>query len=432
MTINGMHYIFTWRDACRDALVTLVFNTVLAVILTLVLPINDGLRINLVYSHCIGLLSFALVDLGRWLMARFGVISFPRMAVWLMIAIPLGFLGGWTIAAYLMGHANGMVRLGEQMFWAVNAIVVPAVVLLTVMAFKRERHIVREAERQMRISAVERESARAQLALLQAQIEPHFLFNTLANVQALLDADTATAGRMLGALSDYLRSSFQVSRSASTTLQHEFDLIKAYLDILKMRMGARLEFTLDLPAELAATPLVPMLLQPLVENAIEHGLAPLPQGGCLTVGAQLQDGQLQLLVTDNGQGLNPQAKPKNGLGLANVRERLALSYNGAAQLVLEDQLPQGTRASLILPLAVPIDTPLADTMNTLQAMRQMRRFGGPFCPMGKTQEMGEHRSHFRRHHQGGWWCQRKSASRADNTSGNLSDHQQENNQSFNI
>jgi len=197
----------------------------------------------------------------------------------------------------------------------------------------------------------EKRAAEAQLRLLQGQIEPHFLFNTLANVTALIDHDAAKAKAMLESFTDYLRASLGSLRGDSSTLGHEIGLVQAYLNLLKTRMEDRLTFDIERLPALDNARLPALLLQPLVENAVHHGLEPKVDGGHVSVRARLDGAVLVLEVTDDGLGLPAAAARRrkgNGMALANLRERLQAQYGSAASLTLEDHAP-GTRATLRIP-----------------------------------------------------------------------------------
>jgi two-component sensor histidine kinase len=192
----------------------------------------------------------------------------------------------------------------------------------------------------------------AQLKLLQGQIEPHFLFNTLANVQSLIDFDPERAKLMLERFTDYLRSSLGQLRGEQTTLAQEFAMLEAYLGLMQLRMGTRLQMDLELPADLADTALPPLLLQPLVENAIHHGLEPKIEGGAVTVSARGNDGQLCIEVADDGQGLDgPRRRSGNGVALDNIRARLSAAFGPRATLELLPRDGGGTLARVLIPLA---------------------------------------------------------------------------------
>jgi len=180
-----------------------------------------------------------------------------------------------------------------------------------------------------RAAEMERQRIEAQLKMLQAQIEPHFLFNTLANLDALIQTDPRRARAMLGHLNDYLRATLAATRRERSTLADEFALLRGYLEVQGMRMGERLRFRLELPESLAQADLPPMLLQPLVENSLKHGLEPKVEGGEVNVVAREEGGRLVLEVADTGLGKANGATGGSGVGLANVRERLAAAYEGA-------------------------------------------------------------------------------------------------------
>jgi sensor histidine kinase YesM len=195
----------------------------------------------------------------------------------------------------------------------------------------------------------------AQLRLLQAQIEPHMLFNTLANLQGLIDLDPERASTMLDQLIAYLRATLGVSRTESTTLEQEFAAMQAYLGLMQVRMGERLAFRLDLPSSLRAVRLPPLLLQPLVENAIVHGLEPKIDGGEVLIRAEAHGGLLALTVTDNGLGLREAGdgvSRAGGVGVATTRARLQALYGERASVLLTPAQP-GTIARLTLPLETP-------------------------------------------------------------------------------
>jgi sensor histidine kinase YesM len=203
------------------------------------------------------------------------------------------------------------------------------------------------------LKAVSREKQlmQAQLRMLQAQIEPHFLFNTLANIQSLISRAPDKASLMMDNFIAYLRESLSASRAQEGTVQQEFDLVRHYLDLIKIRMADRLQYALSLAPGLESTPMAPMLLQPVVENAIKHGLEPKVQGGSVTVDARREGDRMLVTVEDNGLGFSDNADHKGtGVGLSNLRERLAVLYDGRATLDIADAHP-GTRIRISLPLS---------------------------------------------------------------------------------
>lgn len=195
----------------------------------------------------------------------------------------------------------------------------------------------------------------AQLRLLQAQIEPHFLFNTLANVQSLMERDTPRAKQMLETFTDYLRASLGQLRNTDSTLAAELAMISNYLELLQIRMQERLLFEIDASDEALAASLPTLMLQPLVENAIEHGLEQKIEGGRVRIRARLVDGQLDIRVEDDGLGIDHPRRARrqgSGMALSNIRQRLHTRYGAHAALTLTP-LAAGTQAALTLPYMAP-------------------------------------------------------------------------------
>ncbi len=269
--------------------------------------------------------------------------------------------GPWLTTAYYTGVSLGGVIVGFAFIAAVLRIALPRWLLnpqwmatmtaasliisavLSIIFFSRARSARAEAELQgerLRAERIEREAALANLRALQAQVEPHFLFNTLANVTSLIDPEPAIAKRMLESFIRFLRASLNATRSQTTTLGAEGELIAAYLDVLAVRMGSRLRYRIDVPDELAAVALPAMLLQPIVENAIRHGLEPKVEGGELVVHARREGGAVIVEVADTGVGFAPTTR--GGVGLTNVRERLRLLYGDRATLEITDNAPAGS------------------------------------------------------------------------------------------
>jgi len=202
-----------------------------------------------------------------------------------------------------------------------------------------------------RQTATEKELTVARLNLLHAQVEPHFLYNTLASAQYLTRTDPARADEMLGHLIAYLRHSLPRTGDALSTLADELERSRAYLEILRIRMGERLKLEIDVAPELLATPLPPMMLQTLVENAVKHGLEPKPGGGTIWLLGRAKDDAVAITVADDGQGFS-EAGSGSGIGLKNVRERLGLVYGNTASLAILANFPSGVAATLTVPAKV--------------------------------------------------------------------------------
>ncbi len=222
---------------------------------------------------------------------------------------------------------------------------------------RRAELVAREATAEASVAVLERRLLEAQMATLQAQVEPHFLFNTLALIGQLIETDPPHAARVHQHLIDYLRSTLPQMRDAGGgTLGKQVELSRAYLAIMQARMRERLSVGFDVPDYLASAPFPPMMLQSLIENAIKHGLEPKIEGGRVDVSASLWDGTLQVDVRDNGAGFNMHAD--DGVGLANIRERLRLLYDGRAELVIEAPIEGGTYASIRIPYTAPTSGPM--------------------------------------------------------------------------
>lgn len=216
--------------------------------------------------------------------------------------------------------------------------------------------LTREDEQQRRMlcdaesaqQALGAQMLQARLSALQAQIEPHFLFNTLANVRRLYETTPARGREMLDSLIGYLRAALPSMRSNGSTLGREVELVRAFLTILQMRMGERLQFSIAVDDDLLGAPMPPLVLPTLVENAIKHGLAPLPEGGRIDIRARRSGGDLLIEVRDTGAGFT--ATGGSGVGLANTRSRLAGLYGARASLALTAGAPRGVVATVRLPL----------------------------------------------------------------------------------
>ena len=260
-----------------------------------------------------------------------------------------------TIRAKVTGDM-WRVAVGSALF----LLFIPLFLMVIIAKFfiSRSRNALALAERKTReaeLSDVSRQVTEARLQTLQAQVEPHFLYNTLANVQALNEVDPPAANLMVGHLIQYLRSSLPKMRESTSTVGQELELVRAYLNILQMRMGGRLEFAITAPDDLLAYAFPPMMLPSLVENAIKHGLEPQREGGRIDIVAErAQEGVdqcLRLSVRDTGRGLSdasPQAG--GGLGLSNLRERLAALYGSKGRFWITSSEPKGVVATIEVPV----------------------------------------------------------------------------------
>jgi LytS/YehU family sensor histidine kinase len=223
--------------------------------------------------------------------------------------------------------------------------------MLLVYRERAARADVESARAASREHVLQKQVLEARLKLMQAQIEPHFLFNTLANVQHLVGKDPALANQVLGSLIRYLRSAMPQMRDDTTTLARELELARAYLEIQRVRMGDRLRFNIDLDENVSSAVIPPMMLMTLVENAIKHGIDPVKTGGAIDIFATREGEQIVLRVRDSGNGIVPTSAP--GVGLQNVRERLNALFGAAASLELREATPKGVEALLKIPLSQP-------------------------------------------------------------------------------
>ena len=264
------------------------------------------------------------------------------------------FFGGVPMLGVLLGWPLGVELAGGQLnAWLSDSrghnLIAGSVLIALMLSFGMHLWF---SARTRQIDS-ERRATEAQLRLLQAQIEPHFLFNTLANVHSLMDHDLPKAKQMLGSFTDYLRASLGSLRHDKSTVDQELALAASYLQLLQGRMEDRLRFTIDADDAARRQPLPPLLLQPLVENAVVHGLEPHIDGGTVRVSARVQGKALVLEVQDDGRGLDAPARPGAragaGLALGNIRQRLLTRYGSSASLEVQAASP-GTLSRITVPL----------------------------------------------------------------------------------
>lgn len=280
--------------------------------------------------------------LARWALQVAGVAA----------SIPLGMAFAYTLTTLgspVVWFADELRRTGYLVQTLLGLLCAPWIAVAALL-----RQIKDEARHQalafaLERSHLEREALAARLRLLQAQVEPHFLFNTLANVRELVATGSDQAGTVLDSLIRYLRAAVPRLQSDHTSLGEEFELVRAYLEVMQMRMPDRLRFAVELPPDLAMLGCPTMTVLPLVENAVRHGIDPSLPGGCIQVQAVRTDTGLRITVSDDGVGFRP-GTAGLGTGLATLRERLRLNFGETARLHLTPQAPHGVRACLELPL----------------------------------------------------------------------------------
>ena len=342
-------------DKARHGLQTAAFCLAISAIQYAFQPAR-GYEIPLVYSLFIGMATWLLIDFGRH--------AFPstRLTGW-----PQGFAGialplGGMVLGYVAGTTGADLWFGWSSWEGRGLDELPLSVLIAAVAgiiasyyfYSLNKRIWLEA----RVAEAQRQASESRLKLLETQLEPHMLFNTLANLQALISIDPERALVMLDHLIRYLRATLSGSLANLHPLADEFDRLQDYLALMQVRMGARLSSSFDLPDALRNLPVPPLLLQPLVENAIQHGLEPKVDGGQIVISAREQDGQVLLEVRDTGLGFDPAKAPRSaagGFGLAQVRERVASAYEGKASVSLESAPGSGTTVRLLLPRMAPAE-----------------------------------------------------------------------------
>jgi len=251
----------------------------------------------------------------------------------------VSFLG--LMLAGILKHPNPVLML-----------IVASFIIKVVAGGKRRAELTAsEATKRAATEQLQRTVLEARMEALQAQIEPHFLFNTLASIDQLIQTDPPRASRMQQSLIRYLRAAMpQMREGRRPSLGQQVNLCSAFLEIMSVRMEGRLQPVVSVPEGLKSAVFPSMMLQTLVENAIKHGLEPKPEGGRLEIGAEIVDGQLAVHVQDNGVGFMPKAE--GGVGLANVRERLKALYNGRAELIIGVPPAGGTCATIKLPYEI--------------------------------------------------------------------------------
>ena len=324
---------------------TLTFNTAIAGVMTLLMP-SVGFLHNIVFAQCIGL-SISTISC---LIAEKMPVGILKIAS-LVFSLPISVAIGLTLAYAITGVGGW----GETHAWQSMLIGLFFGVIGAVTYILADRLAAETRHRQLIKSESEKREIEAHLKLLQAQIEPHFLFNTLANVSSLIDSNPLLAKDLLDRLNDWLRVALVRTRSAKTTLGDELVMLENYLAILKIRFGERLRWRIEAPDDVRQIAFPPMLLQPLVENAVQHGIEPKIGGGEIRILAGFEGGSLHLEVSDDGLGLvdNPGANGSSGAGLANVRSRLTALYGEHGILVLQGNSAGGTTAMLTLPREEP-------------------------------------------------------------------------------
>jgi len=341
------------RTVLVNLLYTIAIATFIAVFLTLTGIYTPFVTINtfvimLVISQCYGISTCLSIML---LLRAFKPKKKAFAVFIILIGMASGILIGHLMAAFILQQNRPTFMWGwkKEFFKTIGLWLALSSAIgyffYSMARIKISKEIIQQ-ERINRLSS-EKEALEANLRLLQAQIEPHFLFNTLSNVLSLIDTNPTNGKSMLVDLIHYLRTSLSRTFPDPITLDQEIDMIKAYLNIQKIRMGERLRFKIELPDAVRTHPFPPMLLQPLAENAIKHGLEPKMEGGEITIKAVEKDDLIRIEVMDTGLGFS--SFQKVGVGIGNVRERIKLLYGEKGRLILEENEPNGVRAIIEVP-----------------------------------------------------------------------------------
>jgi signal transduction histidine kinase len=344
-----------WDEALRHLVQVLAFGFVVATVQYGFQPDKPYAPV-VVFSLLISVCIWAIIDFGRMLVPSSQETGWPTgRSRFLLVAG--GIVGGWflgnalaNMACRALGLFDGPMPRGDPVADLRSS------VLITIMAGTVASYyfysVSRGAYLERKMAEARQHADEARLKLLETQLEPHMLFNTLANLRALIGVDPNRAQEMLDHMIAYLRATLNASRATTHSLQAEFDRLHDYLELMAIRMGPRLAFTLDLPGPLAQQKVPSLLLQPLVENAIQHGLEPKVAGGEVRVIARRESDTIVLEVSDTGVGLSGHAPASGkGFGMSQVRERLATLYGERASIDFAASETGGCRVVIRYPAA---------------------------------------------------------------------------------
>jgi sensor histidine kinase YesM len=330
-----------------DLLLTSVISTFVAIFLT-VNKIKGPFIASFIISQCIGLLTCGSILFLHW------IIKPKNLTVLILISflgIVTGVAIGWNAGTFILAeYFSFHIPISDDYFVRTGFLgfTISAVISYFFLLRESLKKSKKEAEEErLKRLSIEKGVLEANLKLLQAQIEPHFLFNTLSNIFSLIDTDKAKSKAMLKDLINYLRTSLSRTRRDLITIGEEIELIKSYLNILEVRMSDRLRYKIELPGDLKEHPFPPMLLQPLVENSVKHGLEPKIEGGEILIRVTEDRDIIRLEVTDTGIQFSPYYD--SGVGISNVKERLNLLYGEMGRLILEENKPSGLKAIIEVP-----------------------------------------------------------------------------------
>ena len=337
-----------WIEKLQAMLQTVAFCLGIAAIQYAFRP-ERSYEIPMVYSMAIGCSTWALIDFGRHAVAPDAEVGWP-VGPWgilfPLVAIAMGFALGTSLGDWWFGWST-WANASRRTLMLSGVFSLAIGVSITYFFYSKGKH----AHLEQKVAEAKHLAAESRLKLLETQLEPHMLFNTLANLRVLIAIDPVRAQDMLDRMVAYLRATLSASRASNHALQLEFDRLRDYLELMTVRMGPRLQYVLDLPADLVDQNVPALLLQPLVENSIKHGLEPKVEGGTITVRARrAANHMLCLEVTDTGTGFDSAASASSGFGLAQVHERLAAAYDSQGRVEQTSTPGHGATTLLYLPL----------------------------------------------------------------------------------
>ena len=342
MKQRNLNQSITLKNFARDLGLIILFGCLITLFLSLFLH-RSSIWITFSYVQSISLSIFFFTVLSSIIGGKSK--SSPIIYV---VSTPLGVLIGMGIGALIVGE--NLLAIQNNLLITIFASAATFGTIVSYYFYSRhkisETRTVLQGENILRLQN-ERQLIEANLKLLQAQIEPHFLFNTLSTVLGLMDSDVASAKRMLDQLTQYLRITLKRTRQSQSTLGEELNLLQIYLDIQSIRMGKRLKYSIDVPDSLKEAVLPPLLLQPLVENSVKHGLEPNVKGGNIVISAYNSNNMLTLEVTDTGIGFSDNGS--SGVGLSNVRARLKSLFGDQSSLNIQNNSPTGVIVSFSIP-----------------------------------------------------------------------------------
>lgn len=333
----------------KDFLYIFIFDTLIALFLTLIQS-GGSFKENFIFSHSIGTLCAACTALASRFAKKFNPIMQITIAI---LAMLTGIFLGITIGSILNG-INIFTLINEYSEAFMQTIVI-SIFFGSIIAYifiSRENITIAKAqilEEKLKNISNEKNILETNIRLLQAQIEPHFLFNTLSTILSLMDSDAEKARIMMEDFTNLLRASFSKTMDKTTKIFDELEIIKSYINIFKIRMGSRLNFKIDIPDNLLQYLIPSMLIQPLVENAIKHGIEPKIEGGEILIQININADKMCIAVIDTGIGFKADTK-SNGVALNNIKKRLELLYGDKAQLVMEENKPTGVKSIIEIPL----------------------------------------------------------------------------------